>query len=367
MIHLFKPIVLEEHKMAIEKVLSSGRFILGEEVASFEKEFANYIGVKYGIGLNSGTSALIFSLKACDIGEGDEVITVPNSFVATSNAILSVGAKPVFVDIDEETYQIDTSLIEKSITKNTRAILPVHLYGHPCDMDPILEIAEKYGLLVVEDACQAHGTKYKGKRVGSFGDVACFSFYPSKNLGCFGDGGMVVTNSDEIAEKVRMLRDYGQKVKYRHEVLGFNDRLDELQAAVLMVSLRHLEEWIQKRRENAKYYNKLFEELNKDIITPSEKEWAFHTYYLYVIRTKMRDKLREFLSKKGVETGIHYPTPIHLQPFYVNQFNFKVGDFPVTERCAREILSLPMYPNLAKDEIESVVETIKEFLKNAKE
>ena len=360
MIPLFKPIVLDEHRKAVENVLSSGRFILGEEGRLFENEYAKYIGVKYGIGVNSGTAALNFVIQAAGIGNGDEVITVPNSFVATSNAILNVGAKPVFVDIDSVTYNIDVNLIEKQINEKTRAILPVHLYAHPCDMDPILEIAQKHDLIVIEDACQAHGSEYKGKKTGSIGDVACFSFYPSKNLGCFGDAGMVVTNNDEMADKVRMLRDYGQSAKYKHDVLGSNERLDEIQAAVLRVSLKHLDDWNSKRIENAKYYTETFRD--SKLVLPKEMEWGLHVYYLYVVRVQHRDKLKEYLKQNGIETGIHYPIPIHLQKFYMERFNFKRGQYPITEQCADEILSLPMFPNLKKEDITIVVETVNKFL-----
>jgi dTDP-4-amino-4,6-dideoxygalactose transaminase len=351
--------IKEEIDEAILRVLESGSFILGENVKLFEKEFASYCGVKYGIGVASGSDALMLSLRALGISRGDEVITVANTFVSTVDAILHCQAKPILVDIDPETYTIDTSKIEERITSKTKAIIPVHLYGHPADMDPIIEIAEKHGLYIVEDACQAHGAEYKGKRVGSFGDVACFSFYPSKNLGAFGDGGIVVTNSEEIATKIEMLRNYGQKEKYRHVLVGYNSRLDELQAAILRVKLKYLDRWNEMRRKNARHYDELLENVS-EVKTPIEKKWAKHVYYIYVIRCENRDELRAWLNSKGVSTGIHYPTPIHLQEAY-RDLNYSEGSFKIAEKYADEILSLPMFPELTRDEIGFISKCIFEF------
>ena len=347
--------ISEEMTQAIERVVQSGWFILGEEVKKFEEEFSKYIGTKYGIGVNSGSDALFLALKALGIGKDYEVITVSHTFISTVDAIARNGAKPVFVDIDPDTYCIDVTKVEKKITNKTRAILPVHLYGHSADMEPITEIAEKYNLSVIEDACQAHGAEYKGKKVGSIGDIGCFSFYPTKNLGAYGDGGMVVTNSEELADKLRTFRNYGQPQKYYHDFVGVNSRLDEIHAAILRIKLKHLDEWNEKRRKIAKLYNKLLED--SEIVTPIEKEHAKHVYHLYVVRCKDRNKLQQYLSMRGIQTMIHYPIPVHKQKAYL-----KLGytaNLPVTERICNEILSLPMHPFLHKDEIPSVVECVK--------
>ncbi|NQT75362.1 MAG: DegT/DnrJ/EryC1/StrS family aminotransferase [Candidatus Omnitrophica bacterium] len=346
-----------EIKGPIEKVMQSGGFILGEDVKLFEQEFAEYCGVKYGVGVNSGTDALFLACLACGIGKGDEVIVMPYTYIATTLAISMTGARPVFVDIDEKTYNIDISKIEKAITAKTKAILPVHLYGHPVDMDPLMEIAKKRGLKVIEDCAQAHGALYKNKKVGSFGDASCFSFYPTKNLGAFGDGGMVMTSSEKIKEKLVFLRDYGRKGRYEHIMKGYNSRLDTLQAAILRIKLRHLDEWDEKRRLNAALYTKLFKEKQLDIITPYEAEYARHVYHLYAVRVKNRGKVMEKLQDNGVRTLVHYPIPIHLQEAY-KDLGHKKGDFPVSERCCGEILSLPMYPELSEEEIGYVVETL---------
>ena len=341
----------------IQRVLERQWFILGEELERFEKEFAKYIGVKHAIGVNSGSDALYLAIKALSIGKGSEVITVSHTFISTVDAIIRNGAKPVFVDIDPETYTIDVNQIEKKITKGTKAIIPVHLYGHPADMDPIMEIAEKYGLYVIEDACQAHGAEYKGRKAGSIGYIGCFSFYPVKNLGAYGDAGMVVTNNEELAEKLRMLRNYGSPKKYHHDYTGVNSRLDEIQAAILRVKLRHLDEWNEKRRKIAKLYNELLED--SDVITPIEKEWAKHVYHLYVIRHRERNKLQRHLAENGIQTQIHYPIPVHKQRAYLNLGH--TARLPVTEKICKEILSLPMHPWLKEEEIEYISEIIKEF------
>lgn len=351
--------IKDEIDQAIKEVLEGGWFILGENVEEFEKEFANYCGAKFGIGVGSGTEALHLALLACGIGQGDEVITVPNTVVPTICAISFANAKPVFVDIDPQTYTIDISKIEQRITIKTKAILPVHLYGHPADMDPILEIAKRYNLKVIEDASHAHGAEYKNKKVGSIGDAGCFSFYPTKNLGSYGDGGIVIINDEKIAKKVRLLRNYGQIKRDKYLIKGYDSRLDEIQATILRVKLKKLDEWNESRRENAKVYDRL---LNKNKLgLPVEKNYAKHVYYLYVITYKFRDKLQEFLKSKGIETLIHYPAPVHLQKAY-KDLGYKRGNFPVTERFAEEIVSLPIYSELEKNQIETIAEAINSFV-----
>ena len=338
---------------AIQNVLNNTSFIMGEELKKFEEEFSKFCDVKYAIGVANGSDALILALRACGIGEGDEVITVPHTFISTTEAITHVGGKIIFVDIDSKTYTIDVSKIEEKINDRTKAIIPVHLYGQPADMDPIIRIAKKYNLKIIEDAAQAHGAEYKGKKVGSIGDVACFSFYPGKNLGAYGDAGMVVTNNEEIAEKIKLLRNHGRIIKkYEHEVEGYSSRLDNLQAAILMVKLRYLNKWNDMRRRNAKKYNELLNNIG-EIIIPYEADYAKHVYHLYVIRTEGRDKLREELKQKGVATGIHYPIPLHLQPAY-SYLGYNKGDFPISEECSQKILSLPMYAELSKEDINKI-------------
>lgn len=351
--------IRNEIDSAISSVIERGKFILGENVEQFEKEFARFCGVKYGVGVGSGADALLFALKALGIEAGDEVITTPFTFVATVNAIVLAGAKPVFVDIDPDTYCLSPDKLKKAITSRTKAIIPVHLYGHPCDMKPILEVAEEYGLYVVEDACQAHGAQYYGAKAGSFGICGCFSFYPTKNLGAFGDGGMVVTNDYELAERIRLLRAQGQRSRYSYEVIGYTSRLDEIQAAILRVKLRHLEEWNEKRREKARTYSKLLSEL--DLVLPIEKNYAKHVYHLYVIRCSRRDELVTFLNQNGVEALIHYPTPIHLASGY-RFMRYSSNSFPVSERCAKEVVSLPIFPELSVEEVEYVCSLLEEFL-----
>jgi dTDP-4-amino-4,6-dideoxygalactose transaminase len=348
-----------ELQQAISAVLERGDFILGEDVRLLEEEFAGYCEAQYAVGVSSGTSALELALRAFEIGPGDEVITAANTFIATAAAISYAGAKPVLVDIDAHSYNIDVSQIEAAVTERTKALIPVHLYGHPADMDPILEIAEGYGLVVIEDACQAHGARYKGKRVGSLGHAAAFSFYPAKNLGACGDAGMVVTSDPEVAERIRMLRDHGQSDKYHHTLLGYNHRLDTFQAAVLRVKLKRLDEWNAARRRHARRYNEF---LNGCLaITPREADDCECSYHLYVIRVQDRDALRAHLRDKGIATGIHYPIPIHLQPAY-QSLGYGTGSFPVTEECCKQVLSLPMYAELAPDQIKYVAEAIRGFL-----
>ena len=342
---------------AISNVIENTQFILGPEVDAFEREFADYCRVRECIGVASGSDALFLSLKALGIGPGDEVISVPNTFISTIDAISRTGARPVLVDIDPETYNIDADGIEDAVTERTKAIIPVHLYGQPADMDPVMEIAEKHGLFVVEDACQAHGAEYKGKRAGSIGDVGCFSFYPGKNLGAYGDGGAITTNNKELAERLRMMRNYGQREKNRHEFMGYNARLDSVQAAILRVKLKHLEEWTDMRIKNARIYSELLSE--SGVAVPKVSEQRRHVFHLYVIRSKERDELRKRLEGEGISTGIHYPIPVHLQKAY-KHLGYKEGSFPVSERYAKEILSLPMYPELAREQIGVVCETIKQ-------
>jgi len=347
---------------AIQGVLDSTSFIMGEELERFEEEFALFCNTKYAIGVANGSDALILALRACDISKGDEVITVPHTFIATTEAITHVGGKIVFVDINSKTYTIDVSKIEDKITKKTRAIIPVHLYGQPADMDPIIELAKKYNLKIIEDAAQAHGAEYKDKKVGSIGDVACFSFYPGKNLGAYGDAGIITTNSEEIAKKVKLLRNHGRITKkYEHEIEGYSSRLDNLQATILRVKLKYLNQWNGMRRKNARKYNELLSNIG-GIITPCEADYAKHVYHLYVIRTEDRDQLKEDLKTNGVTTGIHYPIPLHLQPAY-NYLGYKRGDFSITEECSNEILSLPMYAELSEDQIVEIVELIKNIKK----
>jgi dTDP-4-amino-4,6-dideoxygalactose transaminase len=359
--------VKEEILAATQKVYDKGVFILGEEVSTFEEEFACYCGVRYGVGVGSGTDALCLALRAAGIGEGDEVITVANSFIATALAISFAGAKPLFVDIDPKTLTIDPNAVERLVkdrmVKNgkqgIKAILPVHLYGHPAPMDAIMDIAKRYHLIIVEDACQAHGAVYRGRKIGSFGLAGCFSFYPTKNVGGYGDGGMVVTDDGDIYEKLRLLRCYGEAQKYHHVMKGGNSRLDELQAAILRVKLRYLDQWNAERRERALMYSSLFEGI--DIIPPVEKEDARHVYHLYVIRTAERDALQRFLHQKGIGTLIHYPLPIHLQEAY-SDLPYREGDLPVSERAAREVLSLPCFPEMTAGEIEEVAGAVRHFL-----
>jgi len=351
--------VKNELNAAVQQVMDSSRFVLGEKVKSFEEEFASFCGTDFAVGVANGTDALRLALLACGIGKGDEVITVPNTFIATTEAISQTGAKIIFVDIDPQMYNIDVSQIEEKISERTQAILPVHLFGQPADMDPIVKIAKKYNLKVVEDSCQAHGAEYKGKKAGSIGDAGCFSFYPSKNLGAFGDGGMVATDGNKIVHTIRILRDHGQAKKYEHLVEGYNSRLDEIQAAILRVKLKRLDEWNKLRRKNASIYDELLEDVD-EVVTPSEPEYAQHVYYLYVIRTRRRDELQEWLKSKEIGTGLHYPVSLHLQKAYEN-LGHKDGDFPVAEECAKQILSLPMFPELTREEIEKVVSEIKTF------
>ncbi|MGQ9725207.1 MAG: DegT/DnrJ/EryC1/StrS family aminotransferase, partial [Tepidimonas sp.] len=330
------------------EALASMRLFLGPNTQALEAEFAAYCEVGHAIGVSDGTAALELALLACDVGPGDEVVTAAHTFIATAEAIALVGARPVFVDIDPATCTIAVGEIEQHIGPRTRAIIPVHLYGQPADMDSIMAVAEKRGLWVIEDACQAHGARYKGRRAGSLGHMAAFSFYYSKNLGAYGEGGMVTTNDQGLAERVRMLRDHGSRQRYHHEMIGRNARLDELQAAVLRVKLPHLDTWNARRRAAAAHYNALLRGL-PGIQTPQAAGYAEHVYHLYVLRCAQRDALQQHLRERGVSTGIHYPVPCHLQPAFAH-LGYREGDLPETERAAREVLSLPMYPELSTEQ-----------------
>jgi len=347
--------IKDEVNTAIQGVLESCQFTLGSEVAAFEEEFATYCQAQYGIGVNTGTSALHLALLAAGIGPGDEVITVPFTFVATVAAIHYTGAKPVFVDINPRTFTIDVNAIEGAITERTKAILPVHLYGQPADMDPILEIAKRHGLIVIEDAAQAHGAEYKGKRVGSLGDMGCFSFYPGKNLGAYGEGGMVVTSNAEYTRTIRMLRDWGAEQKYHHVLKGYNFRLEGIQGAVLRVKLRHLETWTEARRTAAIYYNELL--ADSGVQTPEAMPYARHVYHVYAIRTQQRSEWQQALQDKGIQTGIHYPIPVHLLPAYAD-LGYSKGDFSHSEQAANEVLSLPMFAELSRAQCQEVCEAV---------
>lgn len=341
---------------AISKVLESGEFVLGGEVASFEREFAAYCGSPECIALNSGTSALHLALLAAGIGPGDEVITVPFTFVASVAAVLYAGARPVLVDIDPRSFTLDPAAIEAAVTPRTKAILPVHLYGQPADMDPIMEIARRHGLVVIEDAAQAHGAKYKGQLAGSIGDIGCFSFYPTKNLGAYGEGGAVTTSNAEYARKIRMLRDWGQDGKYHHVLRGYNYRMEGLQGAILRVKLRQLEKWTETRRAIASKYNSLLADCGLE--RPVEMPWARHVYHVYTLRTEDRDSLRSALSAEGIQTAIHYAEPAHLQPAY-SDLGYGKGAFPQAETAAKQVLSLPMYPELSAEAIAEVARAVK--------
>jgi dTDP-4-amino-4,6-dideoxygalactose transaminase len=349
--------IRDEIEESIHQVIDQTVFSGGPFVSQFEKEFATFCGCEHCIGVGSGTEALWLALCSLGVTQGDEVITVPNTFIATAEAISFCGAQPVFVDVDERTYNMDPTLLEAVITPKTKAIIPVHLFGQMVDMDPIMEIARNHSLFVIEDACQAHGAEYKGKRAGSIGDVGCFSFYPGKNLGAYGEAGAVVTNNPEWANRIRMVRDHGQKSKYYHSVIGWNARMDGIQAAILSVKLRHLPQWNAARQRNAQRYNTLFKGM-KEVMTPSEAKYAKHVYHLYVLRVKNRDHLIASLSEEGIYCGIHYPVAVHLQEAY-RFLDLNEGSYPVTEQCSKEFISLPMFPELTDEQIKCVVDGVK--------
>ena len=347
--------IKQEVDQAVLAVLESSQFVLGPEVAAFEKEFAAFSGAAHGIAVNTGTSALHLALLAAGVGPGDEVITVPFTFVATVAAIRYTGARPVFVDIDPHSFTMDPAALSAAITPRTKAIVPVHLYGQAADMDPIVAIARRHGLVVIEDACQAHAAEYKRRPVGSLGDLACFSFYPGKNLGAYGEGGIILTNDADHARQARMQRDWGQEQRYHHTLQGFNYRMEGIQGAVLRVKLRHLAKWTDLRRERAAMYNRLL--ADRGVTTPPEMSYARHVYHIYAVRSLDRDGLQKQLLDRGVHTGLHYPIPVHLQPAHAD-LGYTAGQFPHSEAAAREVLSLPLYPEMPLTDVEGVAEAI---------
>jgi len=378
--------IKKEINNAIKGVILKSDFILGKELELFEQEFASYCGTKYALGVDSGTGALELALRALGIKESDEAIVPVFTFYATAATVLYVGAKPVFIDVEEDTGNIDVNKLEDSLKKfqipnskfQIKVIIPVHLFGQSCDMDKILEVAKKYNLKVIEDAAQAHGaehkfkvqsfryggaasgmTKFKVQGVGSIGDIGCFSFYPAKNLGAYGDGGIITTNNPELAERIKLLRDYGRTEKYTHQIIGYNKRLDTLQAAILRVKLKRLNQWNQARRKNAEIYNKLLKNID-EVKLLKIKDFAEPVYHMYVVRVKKRDELRKYLAEKGIATGIHYPLPLHLQPAF-EFLGYKKGDFPIAEKLADTVLSLPLFPELEKEEIEYIAKEIENF------
>ena len=351
--------IKDEIHAAIGDVLENTAFAGGPFVAKFEQEFAKFCNCKHAVGVGNGTDALWMSLIAVGVERDAEVITVPNTFIATAEAISLTGATPVFVDIDEITNNMNPALLEAAITKKTKAIIPVHLFGQSADMDPIMAIAQKHGLYVIEDACQAHGSEYKGKKTGSIGHTGCFSFYPGKNLGAYGEGGAVVTNDDALAANIKMFRDHGQAKKYYHGIIGWNARLDGIQGAILNVKLKYLQSWNDARRKHAKDYAAGLSAV-KEVIVPQEAAYARHIYHIYPIRVKDRDKLMAYLTEKGIACGIHYPVPIHRQEAYSFLKKDK-GSFPVAEKCANQYLSLPMFAELSDEQVSYVVEQIKEY------
>ncbi|MHB8565672.1 MAG: DegT/DnrJ/EryC1/StrS family aminotransferase [Nitrososphaerales archaeon] len=350
--------IREELNNAISSVLEKSNYILGENVRLFEREFSNYVGVKHGIGVGSGTDAIRLTLRALDIGSGDEVLTVPNTAIATALAISAAGAKPAFVDVDPQTYTIDPSKIAEKMSEGVRAVLPVHLLGQPVDIDPVLRFSENKNIFLLEDCAQSHGALYQGAKVGSLGIVGCFSFYPTKNLGAYGDAGMIVTDSDEIAEKVRLLRSLGEVSRDKHVLKGYNSRLDELQAGILRVKLKHLDEWNARRIYLASLYDELLSK--SSVITPVVQNNGRHVYHVYAIRSSKRNALKNWLNRYGIGTLVHYPTPIHLEPAY-EDLGLSRGSYPISERLSEEILSLPMFPELTEEEVKYVCTSISAF------
>ncbi len=341
---------------ALERVLEQMQLYLGPQCQQFEQTFARYCGCDYGIGLSNGTDALALALRACNIGPDDEVITVANTFIATVEAIALVGATPIFIDVDPETYTMDWRQLESVLTERTRAIIPVHLYGHPVEMQPVMDFAQAHGLRVIEDASQAHGATYQGQRIGSFGDIACFSLYCSKNLGAYGEAGICVTNNGELAEQLRMLRDHGSRTRYRHELMGVNARMDELQAAILNVKMAYLDTWNAQRQAHAQSYSERLQGVVEQV--PVVRPWASHVFYVYVVQVSERDRFRKSLEQAGVATGIHYPIPIHLQPA-CQHYGYTRGMLPITETSCEHIVSLPMYPEMTEQQIERVIDAVK--------
>ena len=354
--------IREEITAAVHDVLESGQFILGDQVAAFEREFAAYSGSAEAVAVNSGTSALHLALLAAGVGPGDEVITVPFTFVATVSAIGYTNARPVFVDVDPEYFTMDPSKLEAAITPRTKAIVPVHLYGQPADMDPILDIAVRHGIAVIEDAAQAHGAEYHGRRCGSMGAAAGFSFYPGKNLGAYGEGGAVVSSRPDVVKTVRLLRDWGAPRKYEHTLKGFNYRMDALQGAVLRVKMKHIEAWTDARRSRAALYARHLRDLPMRL--PQERPGCRHVYHVYAVRTRERQRLQAALLERGIHTGIHYPIPVHLQPAHAD-LGYTRGDFPISERLADEVLSLPLYPELTDSQVGAVAAALRGVLQEA--
>ena len=353
----------EEINAAIQEVIGCNAFAGGPFVAAFEEDFAAFCESKFAIGLGSGTEALWLVLLALGVGEGDEVITVPSTFMATAEAISFANATPVFVDIQERTYTLDPALLERAITPATKAIIPVHLFGQMADMDPIMEIARRHGLYVIEDACQAHGAEYKGRKAGSIGDAGCFSFYPGKNLGAFGEAGAVVTNNGELKRKIQALRDHGQSKKYNHDVIGWNARMDGIQGAVLRVKLKYLARANARRRANARLYEQCFAGMN-DLIVPKEASYASHVYHVYAVRVKARDALMRSLADAQIGCAIHYPVPVHLQEAY-RSLGLGRGMFPVAEKCADEFISLPMFAELTPEQVAIVAGKVKAWFQSS--
>ena len=354
--------IRKELDEAVSAVADSGRFILGDNVKALEAEVAEYCGVKHGIGVASGTDAIHLALIACGIRPGDEVITPPFTFVATIEAICYIGAKPVFVDIDHKTFNLDVKKAQKKVGRKTKAILPVHLYGQTADMEPIIELAQKHGLKVVEDAAQSIGAEYRGRRACSMGDAGCLSFFPTKNLGCFGDGGMILTNDDEVAETSRVLRGHGSKTTYHYDMIGYNSRLDELQAAILRVKLRHLDGWTKARQRNAAAYDKALSQI-MEVHRPFVEDGCTHVYNQYTIRAKNRNLLKDHLKEKGIGAMVYYPLSLHLHKAYQG-LKYKFGDFPEAESAQEEVLSLPIFPELKPEQIAEVSQAINDFYLN---
>lgn len=363
-IPLAKPVFNKEMEKAAVNALLNERFVLGESVFKFEEEFARYCGVNYGVSTSSGTAALHLALVALGVKRGHLVVTSPASFVATANVVVHAGATPIFADIELQTYNLDFEELRQKVTSKTKAVIPVHLYGFPSDMDAIVETARRHGICVIEDACQAHGAVYKGRKAGSLGDVACFSFYSSKNLTVAGDGGVLVTDDEKVAEKVAKMRDCGRVSKYVHDMIGYTSRLNTVNAAIGRVQLKHLDEWNEKRRKNAALYDRLLSDLDEVVLPPSGGSEVEPVYHLYVIRLKHRDKLKKWLEENGVGCGIHYVLPIHLQPIYKELYEFHGGEYPKSERLCRTCLSIPMHPFLIMDEIKYVSEKIHEFFED---
>jgi len=351
--------IKQEIDQAVMNVMEKGNFVLGEEVSLLEQEMAAFCGARYGVGVNSGTDALLLSLMAYGIDRGDEVITTPFTFIATAEVIAFLGAKPVFVDIDPKTFNIDVKKIEQVITKKTKAIIPVHLYGQMADMDPIMDLAKKYNLVVIEDAAQAILAKYKESYAGSIGHTGCFSFFPAKNLGAYGDGGMILTNDEEKVERLKMLRNHGSRVKYHHAILGCNSRLDEIQAAILRVKIRYINSWTQERKRIAQGYNESLSDISW-LTIPFEEEWNRCVYNQYTLRSQFRDKFQKHLTEAGIPTAIHYPMPLHLQEAF-SFLGHKKGDFPESEKASSEVISQPIYPELTDEQRKAVIEGIRYF------